>query len=941
MGSWWRSEEMTYVSIILAESAAAACISEIGALGCMQFTDMTPELTPFQRRYVNNIKRCDELERKIRYVNGEIKKMNVGIQIAPSGALKSFVDRGTSEMQERSTNAFVLEELDGNLERYEQQLIELNKFGVKLAEEYNSKVEMHHVLTKVRNLFLGELHSMEAADRSNVDRVYQGRESSPGVSLHEVDEYRSLNSPAPELAFANIAGVMNAADRVRFERMLFRSTRGNCWVRFADIEDTDTIPGGDSFGVGLSGGLVPMDGHSLNGGESSQKMVFIIFYKSEAIQAKIRRICDAFSAHRYDLQSLDRPDDLRAQEVANGRELQDSRVVLQKNIDTRRKLCESAAVDIEQWLWIVRREKATYHTLNLFKTSSSSSNMLRGRGWIISSCSQQVSNALNRAHTDLNLPTSAILEVVPKRLWPTPPTHFNTNKYTDAFQEFVNTYGVPRYREANPALFTAATFPFLFGIMYGDIGHGSLLLLFGIFLILTESAGESRSAGEMVKGIYSARYMLFGMGLCAVYAGSVYNDYFSLGLDLFGSNYDYVDQEVGAEAEMISPYGDAAAVYPYGLDPAWKISDNSLLFFNSFKMKLSVVLGIVQMTWGIIIKGINAIYFNQMLDFYCEFIPMIIFDMAFFGYMVFLIFLKWTIDWDYRMGLGSCSYKDGVLGACQLVNVGDQCQDYNGVVCDATTPLSDMCPLGMGGTSGGCQPPNLITTLMNMALSPGTVDEPLYKGQATVQLFLLLVAFLCIPTLLCLKPWILSARHKAAMDEHHRLSSPLISRDLDEEDHDNTPLNPEALLEAKVLKHEHEGADLAGGHGHGEEFNFGEIVIHQAIETIEFVLGMVSNTASYLRLWALSLAHSELAEVFWDKALLGMIKSGNFVGIYIGFAVFAAVTFAVLLCMDVLECFLHALRLHWVEFQNKFYKADGHRFQPFDYKVILEKAVLE
>ncbi|CAM9929288.1 unnamed protein product [Hapterophycus canaliculatus] len=97
----------------------------------------------------------------------------------------------------------------------------------------------------------------------------------------------------------------------------------------------------------------------------------------------------------------------------------------------------------------------------------------------------------------------------------------------------------------------------------------------------------------------------------------------------------------------------------------------------------------------------------------------------------------------------------------------------------------------------------------------------------------------------------------------------------------------------------------------------------QAIETIEFVLGMVSNTASYLRLWALSLAHTELAAVFWEKAMLATIEMGNAFAIFLGFAVFAGVTFGVILCMDVLECFLHALRLHWVEFQNKFYKADG------------------
>ena len=79
-------------------------------------------------------------------------------------------------------------------------------------------------------------------------------------------------------------------------------------------------------------------------------------------------------------------------------------------------------------------------------------------------------------------------------------------------------------------------------------------------------------------------------------------------------------------------------------------------------------------------------------------------------------------------------------------------------------------------------------------------------------------------------------------------------------------------------------------------------LIVQGIHTIEFVLGTVSNTASYLRLWALSLAHAQLSAVFWDKMIMqyGALGGNAFV-MFLSFAIWFGTTFAVLLCMDELE----------------------------------------
>lgn len=898
MVRWFRSEPMEYISLIVNEDAAHDCLADLGKLGILQFTDLNPELTPFQRRFVSYVKRCDELERKLRFFAGECDKFE--LELASAGTVDGFLatsvgsSSGAIAGKSNETGAQLLESHEVELDGYENQLKELNNYSEKLTIEYNEKVELQEVLEKARRFFMTDAPRLAVSElTSSGKKISEGAGDSKSEGL--LEEGDGGTGRDLDMRFSSVTGVVASEERSRFERMIFRATRGNCYVRFAPIKQPITDP---------------------ETGQSVEKCVFIIFYKSLSIEKKLKKICDAFGAHRYSLPDMDDAPAVDRMLTENAQELVDSRTVLLKNQDTRFRLCQMLAQNTEKWTWTVLREKAIYHSLNMFKADVA--GMLRGEAWVVACELDHVRDTVNKAHANMDMAMPSLVDSVPEP-WPTPPTHFTLNKFTYGYQEFVNTYGIPRYREANPALFTAATFPFLFGVMYGDVGHGSFLFAAGLYLLYNEKKNEESKLGEMMGGMHSGRYMIAMMGFFAVYAGFIYNDCFSLGLNLFGSRYAFEGQDTGEVEESdiasnIVGYGDPDGVYPFGLDPVWHVSSNELLFFNSFKMKLSVILGIMQMFMGTCLRGINAIYFGEKLDFLFEFVPMVVFASSLFVYMVVLIFMKWTINWNSRMmdatcmdpnndeGWGSELYLEngGAWVVCDGSNYNADNGDWNGyctpwgLSCTGYDTTEEKCSLDFGGSGDGCQPPNLITTLINIALSPSAVDEPMYNGQKGIQGFLLFLALVSVPVLLLAKPYFLSKE----MEKNRGHGN-------DDEDED----------------------------GEG----FGEIVIHQAIETIEFVLGMVSNTASYLRLWALSLAHSELATVFWEKALLSTLNM-NFFATYLGFGIFAGTTMGVLLMMDVLECFLHALRLHWVEFQNKFFKADGIRFAPYSFKAILSEA---
>ncbi|KAM3956776.1 V-type proton ATPase 116 kDa subunit a 1 isoform 2-T2 [Aphomia sociella] len=833
MGSLFRSEEMSLCQLFLQSEAAYACVSELGELGLVQFRDLNPDVNAFQRKFVNEVRRCDEMERKLRYLEKEIRRDGIPMLEIPGECPEAPQPR---EMID----------LEATFEKLENELREVNQNAEALKRNFLELTELKHILRKTQVFF---------------DEHEGGANTTESMTRALISDDPNRHIGHVQLGF--VAGVILRERIPAFERMLWRACRGNVFLRQAEID-------------------TPLEDPSSS--DQVFKSVFIIFFQGDQLKTRVKKICEGFRATLYPCPEA--PADRREMAMGVMTRIEDLNTVLGQTQDHRHRVLVAAAKNIKNWFVKVRKIKAIYHTLNLFNLDVTQKCLI-AECWVPALDLETIQLALRRGTERSGSSVPPILNRM--ETFEDPPTYNRTNKFTFAFQNLIYAYGVATYREVNPAPYTIITFPFLFAVMFGDLGHGALMAVFGFWMCYKEKPLQAKKIDSEIWNIFfGGRYIILLMGLFSMYTGLIYNDIFSKSLNIFGSawrnNYNTSTLQENKLLQLNPDSLDYVQTpYPFGIDPVWQLAEaNKIIFMNAYKMKISIIIGVFHMLFGVCLSLWNHLYFKRRISIYVEFIPQILFLVLLFFYMVLLMFIKWTSYGPNADALGS--------NDPEIVK-----------------------------TSAYCAP-SILITFINMVLfktDPNTrpqCDDTIFAGQMAIQKLFVILALMCVPVMLFGKPYFIMKEQKQRARQGH------------------------VSVEGAAENGSAGGAAVPAPH-HDEDIT--EVFIHQAIHTIEYVLGSISHTASYLRLWALSLAHAQLAEVAWNMLLRKGLMSRDFEGgifLYVVFAGWAAISVSILVLMEGLSAFLHTLRLHWVEFQSKFYAGEGYLFQPFSFEVILDSA---
>lgn len=756
-------------------------------------------------------------------------------------------------------------EREAELGQYEERISEMTENVSVMEKKLEELQEFSQVLSSV-SLLLNQRDAMDGDGSKSHIAAAAASTTTPtgGQSLRMKPSAEPLNDIEAQSDVVHaqfIVGTVQRRKYAAFERVLWRAMRGNVYMSNADL------PG------------------------FAEKSVFVAFAHGSSALGKIRKICQALGCRIYDEIGEDyghRSEQL----VTINAQIADITNILFNTRQARFAEISNIASALLEFRCNVVIQKAIYSALNLMRYDGSRKSLI-AEAWCPTALVSRVDEALQVASERAGLDVASIITVL-KSGSLCPPTHFPTNRFTQVFQDINDAYGVACYGEANPGLFMIVTFPFLFSLMFGDIGHAAVMLLVAVLMIVFERGlGRKAAASEMFSMIFDGRYIIALMGMFSIYAGFIYNDVFSKSISVFASMFNPPSDQDGT-CSLSSP----GYVYPFGFDPKWNHASNNLNFTNAVKLKLSIVIAILHMNLGICLSAINCYHARDWQSLAFHFLPQFLFFNCLFGYMAWMIVWKWITGIDR----------------------------------------------------------SILNTFIAMMMQLGTVDtsiEPaFYPYQELVQRCLVTVAFLCVPVMILGRPlyflWHKKQIQSQGYQEANRSSGGSM---LDLKSPHSTDLQLTGSNSGSGSGSGSNGNDektpiignspspaLPQAEQDDDEDGFGPMIIHEAIHAIEFLLGSVSNTASYLRLWALSLAHAQLSEVLWSLCLEGFMV--NPITLILGFGIWFFATLGLMVAMEGLSAFLHALRLHWVEFNSKFYKGQGVPFQPFQLNLATGESVV-
>ena len=853
---------MVHKKIRIPKESANEILFALGKLkNAIEFEDLTKNDIEAKKSFGDMIKRCDEMKKKIDDFIQICKEFQV-----PLNKNNTFYDlnsRLSLDMQNRDKKfgSTYFDLVESEILKNSRKISDLVDSHEQMRENLIILIEKKHVLEKASELI---------------------RDSLPLGNFSDSDSNEDGILPSINSNLVLMAGTVPTENEMKLKRMIFRISRGNATSNFYNLyidKDeyiyTSTVrQRGFSIANMSDKNPIVHNIELLNNMNNEKKIFSVVFPGSSenVLLKKILKACEIFQASRY---SVPKSSKIREELDALNADIHDKKAMLQSIERTLNDLLKelNKFQEINGYKYLIYKiyfEQQRLIYTNLGKCILRE-NFVDGRVWIPQNKLDLIEQTLNNLFKDKENKINASLTDIENEPNINPPTLIITNEFTSVPQMIVDTYGTPRYKEINPGYFTIITFPFLFGVMFGDIGHSLFLLCLSIYLFI-QNKSLSKSSNSMVQVLAQSRYFILLMGFFALYCGLLYNDflsvpvYFSSCYNKFGKSGEYLDKKKDCK-------------YKFGVDPVWIISNNELTFVNSLKMKFSVIIGVFQMSMGIVLKGLNAIYDKNLVDCLFVFIPQLIFMLILFGYMDALIFLKWSVNYD---------------------NEEDTAPDIKSYLMNIVLKFGELPPAPADGKDW-------------KLIGDRNLFEKLHKG-------ILILALVCLVIML-VPPIFLN--FKKAKKNYAKLNR------INVENNDEANEN---LIQVNL--------DI---NQENQEPLMSDFVVASIIETIEFALGAISNTASYLRLWALSLAHSQLSKVFFEYSI-GMFS--RFIdqpvvdGMLLAsiFVIYGGVTFGVLLCMDFMECFLHTLRLHWVEFQNKFFKADGHKFQPFCFEIHIEES---